>query len=291
MIPNFFIIGAPKCGTTALAAYLATHPNVFMCVPKEPHHFSTDISWQVVDDRDSYLRLFSGAKANHFAIGEASVFYLFSKCAVENIIKFNPDARFIAMCRNPVDLAVSLHAENRRSGAEEFSDFEQAWRAQQARQLNPPARNPNALQYEMIAKTGAQLTRLYEVAGRDRVLVILFEDFIRDTRRCYLDVLNFLSLEDDHRIDFPAYNEKRVYRWALFNRVITAVSDFVGLTNRFRGPLKLLSDVIRPINYVWAPSSSLRPAFRQELIDAFRDDILVLSQLLDKDLSSWTRLR
>lgn len=289
MIPNFFIIGAPKCGTTALAAYLATHPNVFMCVPKEPHHFSTDISWQIVDDRDSYLRLFSGAQPHHLAIGEASVFYLFSKCAVENILKFNPDARFIVMCRNPVEMAISLHAENRRSGAEEFSEFEDAWRAQRARLLNPPARNPNALQYEMIAKTGVQLKRLYEVAGRDRVKVILFEDFIKDTRHCYLDVLNFLSLEDDHRVDFPAYNEKRVYRWAFFNRAITAVSDFIGLTNRFRKPLKLLSDVIRPINYAWPPGSSLRAEFRQELIDVFREDISVLSQLLNRDLSSWTR--
>lgn len=289
MIPNFFIIGAPKCGTTAMASYLGAHPNVFMCSPKEPHYFSTDINWQVVGNLTDYLRLFAKAKKHHLAIGEGSVFYLFSHCAVENILKFNPDARFIVMCRNPVELVVSLYAENRKSGAEEFADFEQAWRAQGARQLSPPVRNPNALQYEAIAKTGGQLARLYEVAGRDRVLVILFEDFVKDPRLCYLNVLKFLSLQDDHRMDFPIHNEKHVYRSALFNRMITSVSDFLGLTFKFRRPLKAISDVIRTFNYASSPTPALRPKFRQELISVFRDDISLLGRLLNRDLSSWLR--
>jgi len=84
MKPNFFIIGAPKCGTTSLATYLGMHPNVFMCSPKEPHYFSTDINWQLVKNKNDYLKLFAKATNDNFAIGEGSVFLsFFSKCSAK----------------------------------------------------------------------------------------------------------------------------------------------------------------------------------------------------------------
>ncbi len=287
--PNFFVIGAPKCGTTALTSYLENHPNIYMCVPKEPHYFSTDISWQIVDKIEKYLSLFSGVRKKHSAIGEGSVFYLYSKCAIENIINFNPNSKFIVMLRNPLELVESLYAENRKSGSEEFDNFETAWRAQGLRKNNPKNRNPNALQYEAIAKLGEQLDRLYSIVNKNQVHVILFDDFVINTRLCYLKTLEFLAVDDDHRTKFPMINKKHTYRSVFANKIITSVSDFVGFSPLVRRPLKIVSDAIRIINYSSSPHPPLRPEFKQELISVFHDDVLLLSRLLNRDLSSWLK--
>ena len=108
-IPNFFIVGAPKCGTTALCEYLKYHPNVFMSTPKEPHYFAEDFErYRHVKTEDKYLALFGDCNDRHLMIGEASVFYLRSTRAVSLIRDFNPDAKIIVMLRNPVDMVYSL---------------------------------------------------------------------------------------------------------------------------------------------------------------------------------------
>ena len=70
--PNFFIIGAPKCGTTALSEYLRSHPSVLISEPKEPHYFSTDIDTRyAIRDLEGYRACYAGASAAHQLIGEA----------------------------------------------------------------------------------------------------------------------------------------------------------------------------------------------------------------------------
>ncbi|NLF38083.1 sulfotransferase, partial [bacterium] len=103
-LPDFFIVGAPKSGTTALHAYLGRHPSIFVPARKEPHFFGSDIvSPAFVRDRDAYLSLFAGA-TTEARVGEASIWYLYSKRAAREIKEFNPDARIIIMLRNPVDM-------------------------------------------------------------------------------------------------------------------------------------------------------------------------------------------
>jgi hypothetical protein len=104
--PDFFLVGAPKCVTSSLHLLLIQHPEIFMCDPKEPHFFSTDLPGLAeVPDRAGYDALFadapSGAKR-----GDASAFYHSSRSAAEEIHKANPEARIIASTRNPVDAAV-----------------------------------------------------------------------------------------------------------------------------------------------------------------------------------------
>ena len=98
--PDFFIVGAPKCGTTALYEYLRPHPNVFMSTVKEPHFFAKDLgSYPHIKTDEEYAALFAGANEQHLRVGEASVYYLRSAVAIPNIREFNPDARLIAMFR------------------------------------------------------------------------------------------------------------------------------------------------------------------------------------------------
>ena len=89
VIPNFFLIGAPKCGTTSLSLYLKEHPEVFISEPKEPHFFSDDINNGGIKDLTGYLDCFKGAQVECGIIGDASTLYLYSKNAIQNILKFN----------------------------------------------------------------------------------------------------------------------------------------------------------------------------------------------------------
>ncbi|SRR6056297_999156 len=135
--PNFFIIGAPKCGTTSLYYYLKDHPDIFMAEPKEPHYFSTDFSdkFRKVLTREDYLNLFKEAK-KYKAVGEGSTEYLYSKEAVPNILKFNSEAKFIVMVRNPIELVISLHQELFVEMNENIEDVEKAWDLQEKRRIN-----------------------------------------------------------------------------------------------------------------------------------------------------------
>ena len=120
--PNFFIIGAPKCGTTSLSAWLGDNPQIFMSSMKEPHFFNSD-DRQAVRTFDEYEALFRGATEEHVAIGEASVWYLSSAEAVSAILRYQPEAKFIVMVRNPIDMAPTLNGEMLLSGLEYEHEF------------------------------------------------------------------------------------------------------------------------------------------------------------------------
>src|SRR3972149_11450918 len=122
-IPNFFIVGAPKCGTTAMYTYLKQHPEVFMSDLKELHFFGTDhhrINYTPYT-KEQYLSFFDGA-GDKRRIGEASTSYLYSERAAVEIKEFNPFARIIIMLRNPVDVMYAYHHTNLSGGFEYIPD-------------------------------------------------------------------------------------------------------------------------------------------------------------------------
>ena len=124
--PNFFIIGAPKCGTTSMASWLSEHPSIYMSPVKEPHHYSGDFNYGDYRDLNKYLSLFKEANESHIAVGEASAWYLNSKKAIFNIEAENPNAKYIVLLRNPVEMAPSLHQQLIFSGKEDIKNFEEA---------------------------------------------------------------------------------------------------------------------------------------------------------------------
>ncbi len=132
--PNFFILGAPKCGTTSLASWLSAHPNIFMSTPKEPRYFNTDYA---APDRprslEKYEQLFAEATPKHKAVGEATTGYLRSEKAVPAILKYAPSARFIVCLRNPIEMVQSVHAQLVKKGTEIEVSFERAWALQEVR--------------------------------------------------------------------------------------------------------------------------------------------------------------
>lgn len=297
--PDFFIVGAPKCGTTALSEYLRAHPQIFMSQPKEPHFFSTDLDYYYAPGQATlphYLRLFAGAGPEHLAVGEASVWYLYSADAARNIQRFAPGARFIAMVRNPVELVPSLHSQLRYMLDEDEPDVERAWRLQEeraeGRRLPPTVRVPSFLQYSRVARLGEQVRRLHETVGRDRVDVIVFDDLRADAGAVYRRALAFLGVPDDGRADFPRVNENKEHRAGavarLTQRPPRALVGAAAGVKRALGVERLgVLGRIRSRNRRTAQRPPISPAFADELRRHFRDDVHELGELIGRDLRHW----
>ena len=296
--PNFFIVGAPKCGTTALSEYLRAHEQVFMCEPKEPKFFVEALGHlREAATEPEYLELFKEAGERHVAVGEASVWYLYFSESLPRIKAFAPDARIIVMLRNPVDLVYALHAQCLFNLLESETDFEAAWRLQDVRARGEamPEGNPTprTLLYGEIGKIGSQLENLYAYFPPEQVQVLLFDDFKTDAGAVYRRTLQFLGLPDDGRAEFPPVNEnKRLRSQALgrFNRrpprLWQAGAARVKRLLRIEGPVGLYNWMSR-WNVVAEQRAPLSPEFRAELEAHFADDVALLSDLMHRDLSHW----
>jgi len=214
--PNFFIIGAPKCGTTSLAAWLKEHQQIYMSTPKEPHHFNTDQRYIMVKESSDYDRLFEKANNQHLAVGEASVFYLYSQEAVPNIENYAADIKYIVCLRNPIEMAYSLHEQLIISGYEDEQNFEAAWFLQDDRMhgksIPSLCKDSIFLQYGAVCSLGVQLERLYTHVPQERVFPLLLDDLRDDPRAAYLRVLKFLNVEDDGRTDYFVKNPAKALR-------------------------------------------------------------------------------
>lgn len=296
--PNFFIVGAPKCGTTALYEYLRPHPNIFMPTVKEPHFFAKDLgTYPFIKTLEDYTRLFADSTAQHWRVGEASVYYLRSTTAIANIHDFNPDAKIIAMFRNPVEMLHSLHSQLLYVSEETESDFEVAWRLQEQRSrgigLPPASRGGFLVQYAQVGQFGTQTRRLLSIFPPEQVKLILYDDFAASPQGVYDEVIRFLDLPSDQRTDFPRINESKRARLAWLRNFYRKPPP--PLRSAFRGLKRAMGDQgvgavakkIVDLNTVKERRRPLSPAFRAELVAAFHDEVALLSQLLNRDLSHW----
>ncbi len=291
--PDFFIVGAPRCGTTAMYEYLRRHPDVFMPEHKEPMYFGADLA--TIHGRlteADYLRLFRPAKPGQ-RVGEASTWYLYSTDAPREIHEFSPDAQIIIMLRNPVDVMYSLHGELVFYGGEELDDFEDALAAEPDRRAGRrlgPTRRPEALFYRDTVRFADQVERYLAEFGPDRVKILLFDDFIRDPEAAYLEVVRFLGVDDGFRPSFERVNEsKRPVNSSLQSFVVrppAPLARFIPLLRR--APLahqlraKVLSANSRP--YERPP---LDRSVRERLTTELAPEVQRLGELLGRDLSRW----
>jgi hypothetical protein len=297
--PNFFLIGAPKCGTSAMAHYLGEHPGVVFAYPKEPYYWADD--FRGIQDRfgirtlSKYEALFQDATPKTVAAGEGSTIYLASSCAVERILQYQPDAKFIVMLRNPVDMVVSAHLQELSHLNECERDFQTAWTLQESRaaghQLPRDCYEPKLLQYRDMARLGSQVERLLRTVSRAQVHVIFFEDFQRDLRSVYRGVLRFLQLEDDGRSEFLRINEAKVPRIRWMTKLLngpggTAVSRF--LKRRLPGPVRNLGDRVKKfLTTQRVVRKPLPSALSERLRREFADEIRLLESCTGRDLSEW----
>jgi hypothetical protein len=296
-LPNFLIIGVAKSGTASLYHYLNQHPQVYMCPIKEPNFFALEgerpdfhapdserrINRWSVTDMHSYRALFDGASTEE-AIGEASPMYLYSSSAPDRIRRYIPGVRLIAVLRNPVDRAYSSFMHLIRNGRESLGDFAQALEAEEKRiQCNWEW----IWHYKNMGFYHEQLERYLERFDREQIRVYLYEDLREDQLGVLRDIYRFVGVDDTFVPNVSLkYNVSGVpVSKTLFNLIKKTHPVQSALKplfpERFRRPLVMgLRDrmLIKP---------PLAAEVRGRLIEDYREDILKLEELIDRDLSGW----
>lgn len=295
--PNFFIVGAPKCGTTSLAFYLGDHPNCFMSNPKEPLFFSSDMQYPhpKTPHMEKYLEYFEGANESHLAVGEASTNYIFSPAALRNIYEFDPNAKIIAMLRNPVDMIYSYHLYRVNRCQETVLDFAKVWAMQETRKNGQkiPKDQPKPLwYYPMVGRLGDHVERIFNVFPREQVKIIFFDEFNKETQRVYKEVLDFLGLPQYEKAEFERYNAYAPLKWRQMQYVIDRIGPNFGPI--VQGLKKMLGikrlgflNGLRRLNTASHEKEPLPPELRQQMNEEFRADVAKLSRILNRDLSHW----
>lgn len=289
--PNFFIIGAPKCGTSSLAWWLNQHPQVWFSKVKEPHFFNDDSDFRQVRTQAAYEELFKGAGADHLAVGEGSTWYLFSDTAVPNIEEFTGGtARYIVCLRDPAAMMPALHRQLMFSGTEIEQDVRRAWALQEARakgeDLPAGIKAPEHLQYRSACSLGRMCQRLLQRVPRERVHFVFTEDMAADPKGSYRAVLRFLGLsEDPGDVSLEAVNVAHAPK----SRAISALIALGGSIQRSLGLRtgKGFLRRLRQANRREVAREPLPPGFEAELRAAFAEDIALLQQVTGRDLSHW----
>lgn len=292
--PNFFIIGAPKCGTTALAQYLSEHPMAFVSNPKEPHYFCTDFGYETYKNINDYFRLFDKARPCELALGEASATYLYSREAIPYLLEKTDFQRFIVMLRNPVEMAPSLHSQLCFDGQENIPDFYEAWLAQddRAQGLKIPkgCKEPKFLQYRSACALGKQVEQLLGYVDREQVLFVFLEDLKRDPKAVWMQVQEFLRIKSDGRSAFPVVNEAKEWRSKLLSHLVLNLNKSYRTTLHLTGMRPFGTGVINQLMRAGTKKRAvplLSPELNEILINEFSDDVRLLGKLVGRDLEHW----
>ena len=303
--PDFFIVGQPKAGTSALFSFLKQHPDVGMCATKEPQFFCHDIQSQFFklngQERSlkNYLNLYAhceGAKAT----GEASTAYLYSRVAANEIQKFNPEAKVIALFREPVEFLRTYHLQMQRTSVpiEDESDFLRALELESRRKmgLDIPidCLDLQFLYYSERVRYAEQWQRFISAFPAENLKLILYDDFKLNNRAVYLDVLDFLELKRADEPEFKIINPKVKVR---FRRVKQTTDRLLfPLKRRFKNQMPdqifhLLRSMYRSVYFNKAPIDELSADSLLLLKKRFRNDVERFGELIGRDLlTEWDYL-
>ena len=282
--PNFFIVGAPKAGTTSLYAYLRQHPDVYMSPVKEPHFFSRvsaskpfgTVLFQPIVNRRTYLKLFRDGR-QHAIVGEASTSYLWDNGAAGRILSVNPRAKILISLRDPVERAYSHYLNNVREGIEE-RPFSVAIHEEQSSQLCDWLRS-----YVDIGRYTNQVRR-YRDLFAEQVKVVVFEEFVADPIPMMNSLCDFLNLDASclDRISYGVYNR---HDWRPRNRLSRHVMQNVMLRRIAETTTpQRLRDRVGELLVVPAEKPLLPEAARDELEAIYEPDGKSLVALLKRPL-------
>jgi hypothetical protein len=302
-LPDFLIVGHPKCGTTALHEMLAAHPQVFMPDPKEPWFFAEELH-ERTPPRPSgtpttlgeYAGWFAGA-ADGQAIGEASTLYLWSQTAAANIAEALPEARIVAILREPASFLHSLHLQLVEIMVEPEKDFARAIALEPQRRgggsIPRHTYLPRLLMYSSFIDYVGQLQRFHARFPREQVKVLIYDDFRADNEGTVREVLRFVGVDDTVALQATQANPTVAPRSQRLNELVHAVG--VG-----RGPYsRALKEGIKAITpsgprrramyafkerFVFGPPPEPDEEVLQMLRLRHRDQVAAISEYLDRDL-------
>jgi hypothetical protein len=294
-MPNFFVIGAMKAGTTSLYRYLRQHPAIFMSPVKEPAFFSreTIAEWRedagahpVAGDLDRYQSLFAGGE-DAAARGEATPYYLCDPRAPGEIARHVPDARLIAILRQPVDRAYSAYLMKRRFGSEplEFEDAlaEEPRRIEQGRGYG--------WHYAGLGRYGEQLERYYRGFHPSQIKIVLYDEVCRDPATVMREVFGFLGVDAAFVPDVATrHNAAYVAKYPSLHQWFVRRSPVRERAKRFlpavaRPVWNRVSRAVRARSSVVPPP--LAPAVRARLTREAEAQIQAVEDVIGRNLSAW----
>lgn len=284
---DFFIVGAPKSGTTSLYNYLDQHHSITMSSVKEPNYFSCiEIEDQKlyyktkqIPTLDKYHALFN-FKNGSCLFGEASVSYLYYKDIASRIKNYNEDAKIIIILRDPVERAVSHYNMDKRLGFVK-NDLKSI--------LDDISLKNHMLFYQQYIQLGfyyLQVKRYIDVFGKENVCVMKYDELNNDNKEFTNKILNFLDLDVDNNIDFNTpYNSYKSSSNQLVN-ILYSMSFVRKIISSF-SPNSILKVINK--SFFNKQETKISEEIEMKLYDLFYEDILLLEQMLGIDLNSWKR--
>ncbi len=307
-VPDFFIVGHAKCGTTALYEMLSGHPQIFMPNVKEPQFFARnppslareakrfEQTGRYPESLDDYLSLFRAAAPEQL-VGEASTFYLWSQTAPARIAEAQPDARIIAILREPASFLRSLHLQMVQNRAESERDLRRALALEESRRngrdIPSGAHWPAALMYSDRVRYVEQLRRYHSVFPREQVLVLIYEDFRRDNEAAVRSVLRFLEVDASAPLELVKANPTVAVRSKRLDNAWRNVRVGQGpLARGTRAATRALTSsamrrtVLYPLRrrLIYSEPPAPDAELMSELRRRFRSEVAELSEYLDRDL-------
>jgi hypothetical protein len=299
-LPNFLVIGAAKSGTSSLYSYLGQHPDVYTSPIKGPCFFAFEegekvtvngpgdqevFNRHIITDLSKYRSLFDGVKKEK-RYGEASVLYLYSPTAPVRIKRYIPDVKLVAILRNPVDRAFSSFSHLRRDGREVLEDFAGALKAEEAR-VN--AQWQHLWHYTRLGFYHSQLSRYFEHFHPSQIAVYTYDEFRADPLKVVRELFSFLGLDDSF---VPSVS---VWHNVSGDPKLRSLHSFLMKPNALKKIVKPFLPMSMRRNWraqalKWNTAtgkSRLSAADRKYLVELYREDILKLQKLINRDLTHW----
>ena len=316
-----FIVGAPRCGTTTMARWLQAHPEVLFPFVKEPHFFAqhdlrglgkAELRRRVEQDYLDYF--FPDPDARQTVGADCSVSYLYTPEQLEPALKLWPKSRFIVGLRDPLTLLPSLHKRLIFTGDENIRRFEDAWAAvpdrAAGRRIPWSTVEPRLLRYDEAARYGIYVERLFAAVGKERCLVMLFDDLVADPAEQHRRLLDFCGLEPVAAPELKAEREGKGVRFLLLQQLLKRpprmlLPYLASIRHRGRfdrdagakakktapGKSKSLRKRLLKWNKAADEKRPIPLAVQRDIKAHLQDEVDRLGELIGRDLSHWLRPR
>jgi hypothetical protein len=296
-MPNFLVIGAAKGGTTALHRYLKQHPEIYMSHPKELRFFpfenqspnflgpgdNDDVPSMIATIED-YRACFAAGERFR-ARGESSPLYLYYPRSAERIRHYIPDVKLIAILRHPAERAYSQFLAKKRDEGEPLS-FRDALDAEDQRTADGWSHHRHYRQRGFYA---AQLKPYFDLFSREQIKIYLYENYLSDPAGLVRDLFGFLNVDDTFLPDMSVrHNDSRMPRNRALQKYLSEPRLSKNVVKQFV-PAKAsrrIGDRLRSLNFTKPP---LPEEMRRQLTEVYREDILKLQDMIERDLSHWLK--
>lgn len=315
------IVGAPRCGTTTMARWLQAHPQILFPFVKEPHFFTQhdlrgldDAELRRIVERDYLDHFFSEPEGERRIAADASVSYLYAPEQLEPVLKLWPNSRFVVGVRDPLTLLPSLHKRLIFTGDENIRRFEDAWAAipdrAAGRRIPWSTIEPRWLRYDEAGRYGTYVERLFAAVGKERCLVMVFDDLVADPAGQHRRLLEFAGLKPVHVPELNVERESKGVRFLLLQQLLkrpprALLPYLASIRHRGRfdrnagakakeaptGKSKSLRKRLLGWNRVLDEKRPIPIEVQREIKAQFQDEIDRLGTLIGRDLSHWLQPR